>query len=331
MVVRRHPAGRRGALHQRHRVVAADPVSRQRDPRVRRPHLGTVGPRFGTDQRAVGAHQPLVVDHAGPVQLRVQSAQLGPELHPERRLVDPVGQRVCVDLDDAAAAGPRPPRGAGLEAVDRRDVVQRAEPARREERRSPFADGPVEPQPPDREVRRRPPRGEPRPPRLVTHPVRRRDQPLQRSLVGREHDAVRLDHRPVLEPDADRRPVVVQPDRGHRHDHPDAQPVEVAAERCPQRRVVVVVGHVEQQSLRRPEEVGVEHGHELAAGEVPRVGEERPREDLEREMPCAVREPELDRAPRPHSARRSPRRFAGTRRRAARGRRRRPRGPGRAG
>ena len=64
----------------------------------------------------------------------------------------------------------------------------------------------------------------------------------------------------------------------------DAEPVEVAAERCPEGRVVVVAGDVEEQALGRPDEVEVEHGDELGPGELTRVGEEAAGEDLEREV-----------------------------------------------
>ena len=223
----------------------------------------------------------------------MQVAQPVAQLDPERGLVGAVGQRVRVHLDDAAVPAPRPPPRSRLELVHRRDVVERAEPTRREERRRPLAHRSVEPQPPHRERRRRPTGREPHTPRLVAQPGRVSNESLQRRLVGRQHHGVGLDRRPVLEPHGQGAPAVLQRRRGHRHDHPHPEVVQVAAERRPQRRVVVVVGHVEEQPLGRSQEVGVEHRDQLAPGEVPRVREERPREHLEREMPCPVREPEL--------------------------------------
>ncbi len=64
----------------------------------------------------------------------------------------------------------------------------------------------------------------------------------------------------------------------------DAEPVEVATERRPQGRVVVVTGDVEEQALGGADEVEVEHRDELGPGELARVGEEAAGEHLEREV-----------------------------------------------
>ena len=66
--------------------------------------------------------------------------------------------------------------------------------------------------------------------------------------------------------------------------HIDPEGREVLAERAPEGGVVVVGGHVEEQSLGRAGEVRVEHRDELATGEVTRVCEEAAGEDLEGEV-----------------------------------------------
>ena len=74
--------------------------------------------------------------------------------------------------------------------------------------------------------------------------------------------------------------------------HRRAMLVEQAGERLPERRGVVVPGHVHAQALGVAGEVEVAHREELGR-RVPLFGvEERVREDLEEHRPAALREPE---------------------------------------
>ena len=66
----------------------------------------------------------------------------------------------------------------------------------------------------------------------------------------------------------------------------------MASQRRPQGGVVVVVGHVEEESLGRADEVGVEHREQFPGGELGGVGEEAAREHLQRQVTGAVGEPE---------------------------------------
>ena len=267
---------------------------RPADPRVRRADLGPLAPRLGPDQRAVGADQPLLVDDVRRVELGVQVAQLGcaarPAAPPRRcrragRTRAPRRRCRAGPAPTAAApasnwctaetlsSGPKPlvarnggvPSRTGRSNHSRHTAKDGA--ARRDASRVRHASSPSQ--------------GEPR--RAAATAV----WSVASTTASASTAEPSSSHTATGPPRSSNRR------RGHRHDHPHPEVVEVAAERRPQRRVVVVVGHVEEQPLGRAEEVGVEHRDQLAAGEVPRVREERPREHLEREMSCPVREPEL--------------------------------------
>ncbi len=75
-------------------------------------------------------------------------------------------------------------------------------------------------------------------------------------------------------------------------EHGDPQSRQVVGQGAPQHRVVVVARHVEEQTLRRADEVHVEHRDELGARELPRVREEAACEDLERQVACLLGEAE---------------------------------------
>ena len=97
--------------------------------------------------------------------------------------------------------GLAPPGGVPLELLEHRDVVERPVAARAEERRPLRRDPPGQPQPPDRERRRRPDAGHGLPPRRTRRVVAARargrgDHAPQADRVERQHDGIRLE--PVL-------------------------------------------------------------------------------------------------------------------------------------
>ena len=216
--------------------------------------------------------------------------QLTTELAPELGLPGAVRHGIRVQLDDAAASASGPLSRARLHLVDEGHVVEGTVAAGAEEEWAALCRRPIQPLTPHGEGRRDALLGDGCAPPGVAEPFRSADESLQGSAVGREHDAASSHGRAVAEqhPYAVR-PVVEAGDlRAGADVHPE--PCQVSAQRSPQRGVVVVGGHVKQKSLGRAGEVGVEHRHELTAGEVARVGEEAAGEDLERQVPGLVRE-----------------------------------------
>ena len=315
--VRGQESGGRGALHQRDGQSQRTPSPASNDPRLGRLDPGPQLPGRGVDQRAVGAspatprrsaprRRGLGID---PVQgslaagLDARAAvRTGREL--------PLGDRIAVHLDAPIRRALGPAGGARLEPVQHRDVVQRPEAAGAEEgrpiRRPPAesshsrqtANGGAfrvpatrsrhssvaERREPDTERRsaggRRP--GRPRPPRRRPSAPRRTPARPTTSVVAGHVESADAGAGPDL----------------------DAQPVQVAAQRRPERGVVVVVGYVEQQPLGRAEEVGVEHRHQLCRRRTPQAG----RRSSGRTPPARDAEPRsgtgVDRGSRPRSPRR---------------------------
>ncbi len=261
-------------------------------------------PGPGAGQRAVVLDQPLLGQHPRRRRARGRSGAARPVSRSlSRALVQLVDQRVRVQLDHRAAVPADQRRAPVLEPLQHRDVVQRSEPGGAEERRPPGIDRPVQPEPPDRERRRGAQRRHP----SLRRRRRRCRRPSSRSgwsRVGGQHDRGGRDLGPRTQRDLDDRRRV-----------DGRSPAPPSARRPPVRRdsrpsgaqkhgVVVVVGHVEQQTLRRPQEVGVEHRHQLAGREVAPGGRRS----------CGRTPPGPDAGPRPGSgagpgtAPRSPRR-----------------------
>ena len=296
--VRGHPARRRRALHEGDGQVAPHGVAGEHDARVRGAHAGPRPPRLEPHEHAVALDEPLLVHDVERGRLGVEPVELGPHPRAQVGLVGALGQRVRVQLDDRAAVRGVPPGRVVLEQLEHRDVVERPVAARAEERRAVRLHRARQPEPPDREGRGGPDAGHgapatPRPGLVVAaEPGRGRHDPAQPDRVEREHDGIgrepllllvtgrAVQHRESRLADGrtterTSRPVA----------HRDAEPVQVPAERRPQRGVVVVARHVEEQPLGRPDEVQVEHRDELGPGELARVGEEAAREHLERQVP----------------------------------------------
>ncbi len=170
-----------------------------------------------------------------------------------------------------------------------RDVVQRAVAAGAQEVRGAGRGARRQPASPDGEAWRLALAGHPGAPLLVAQAGAGRHQPLQRGPVRGDHHGVGADrtgvglHHDALTGVGDLVGAAAGADLG-------PQAAEVAPQRLPQRGVEVVIGDVEEQPLGGTDEVGVEHGHQLAAGEHAGVGEEAAGKDLQRQVAGAVRE-----------------------------------------
>ena len=316
-------AGGRGALHQRHRVVAADAVAGQHDPRVRACRRSAGPPRARcrpAGSRRCTSHSSAT--HRGAGELGVDPVQLGPQPVPAScALVRLAGSAYACSSTTEPPCSLRPAPGAR----PRTAPAPRCCPAGRTRWCPGTAAGRHRPAGPATAAR----------PRTAVRCAIAATRSRQRVVADRRCPSSSVARgRRIGRPAPRRRPRSRRPSRrctrtaiAGRVDrrHPLARcarrrpsPLEVAAQRRPERGVVVVA------AARRRAAPRTSPGSRLwniatssPAENSRRVGEEAAGEHLQREVPGPVREAQPVQELPPRSPRRRRRRWPGSRRRAA--------------
>ena len=142
---------------------------------------------------------------------------------------------------------------------------------------------PIQPQPPDRERRSIAQRRDPVKPLHIRHSAVHR-QPTRRRRIGCQ-DEGSVDLGPGCQADPRHVLTRIHPSDGLAGSDLDPETFEIAPQWGPEATVVIIARHVEEQPLRRAEEIAVEHGDKFAGGEVVGVGEKAAGEDLQRQVP----------------------------------------------